>query len=62
MRQTLAMSHRVVSKLKELEDRIAGHDASIQDILEAVRELTAPAPATSRKIGFELPPPAQRGR
>jgi hypothetical protein len=31
------------------------HDASIQELIEAIRELMAPDPASGRRIGFELP-------
>ena len=56
MRETLRVNQRVVSKLSELEARIDSHDAEIQELLEAIRELMAPLPANSRRIGFEAPP------
>jgi phage regulator Rha-like protein len=55
MRQALAFNHQVVSKLSELEARLDSHDAEIQDLVEAIRELIAPLPANNRRIGFELP-------
>ncbi len=55
MRQALAINQNVVSKLSELEDRLDHHDAEIQDLIEAIRELIAPLPASSRRIGFEAP-------
>ena len=55
MRETLLVNQRVVSKLSELEARIDSHDAEIQELLEAIRELMAPLPANCRRIGFEAP-------
>ena len=43
-----------MSKLAELEHQVEGHDASIQELVEAIRELMEPPPATGRRIGFEL--------
>jgi hypothetical protein len=39
----------------ELEARLDSHDAEIQDLVEAIRELIAPLPASNRRIGFEAP-------
>jgi hypothetical protein len=55
MRQALAFNQHVVSKLSELEERLDSHDAEIQDLVEAIRELIAPLPGNSRRIGFEVP-------
>ena len=55
MRQSLVVNQYVVSKLSELEARLDNHDAEIQDLVEAIRELLTPLPATSRRIGFEVP-------
>jgi hypothetical protein len=55
MRQTLAVNRRVVSKLSELEARLDSHDSEIQEVVEAIRELLAPLPASNRRIGFEAP-------
>jgi hypothetical protein len=62
MRQALAVNQHVVSKLSELEARLDSHDADIQDLVEAIRELMAPLPANNRRIGFETPFAAPRGR
>ncbi len=62
MRQALAVNQHVVSKLSELEARLDSHDAEIQDLVEAIRELMAPLPANTRRIGFEAPLTAQRAR
>lgn len=55
MRQSLVINQHVVSKLSELEARLDSHDAEIQDLVEAIRELLTPLPANNRRIGFEVP-------
>ena len=55
MREALLATQRVEAKLSELEDRLDSHDTEIQDLIEAIRELMAPLPANSRRIGFEAP-------
>ena len=55
MRQALIVNQHVVSKLSKLEARLDNHDDTIQDLVEAIRELIAPLPANDRRIGFELP-------
>jgi len=56
MRQAVAKNQHIVSKLAELEARLDSHDAEIQDLVEAIRELVTPLPANNRPMGFELPP------
>jgi ORF6N domain len=56
LREMLANNHELALKIDELEQRLDTHDASIQDLIEAIKELMAPDPATGRKIGFQLPP------
>jgi phage regulator Rha-like protein len=55
MRHALLVKQQVVSKLSELEARLDQHDADIQQLIEAIRELTEPPPANDRRIGFEVP-------
>jgi hypothetical protein len=62
MRQALVINQHVVSKLSELEARLDSHDAEIQDLVEAIRELVTPLPANDRRIGFELPSPVVKSR
>jgi hypothetical protein len=62
MRQALVINQHVVSKLSELEARLDSHDAEIQDLVEAIRELVTPLPVNDRRIGFELPSPAVKSR
>lgn len=55
MRESLLINQRVVSKLSELEARLDSHDAEIQEVVDAIRELMEPLPANDRRIGFEVP-------
>ena len=55
MREALASNQQILSKLAELEHRVESHDANIQEIIEAIRELMEPPPASGRRIGFTLP-------
>lgn len=55
MRQAIVVNQQVVSKLAELEERIDRHDADLQDLVDAIRELLTPLPANNRRIGFEAP-------
>jgi phage regulator Rha-like protein len=55
LREMLATNQQLASKIDELEQRLDTHDASIQELIEAIRELMAPDPGTGRKIGFQLP-------
>jgi hypothetical protein len=55
MQRALLVKQKIASKLSELEARLDQHDTDIQELIEAIRELMAPPPATSRRIGFEAP-------
>jgi phage regulator Rha-like protein len=55
MREALASNQQILSKLAELEHRVESHDTNIQEIIEAIRELMEPPPASGRRIGFALP-------
>lgn len=55
MRQALLLRQQVESKLSELEDRLDQHEADIQELIVAIRDLMAPPPANDRRIGFEAP-------
>ena len=56
MRQATVLNQHVVSKLAELEARLDGHEGEIQGLVDAIRELIEPLPASNRRIGFEAPP------
>jgi len=55
LREALAMNQQIVSKLAELEHRLQNHDAEIQELVETIRELMIPPPASRRRIGFAVP-------
>ncbi len=54
MREALAANQQIIAKLSELERKVEGHDSDIQDLVEAIRELMEPPPASNRRIGFSL--------
>jgi ORF6N domain len=55
LREMLSTNQQLAGKIDELEQRLDTHDASIQELIEAIRELMAPEPASGRQIGFALP-------
>ena len=55
MREALATNQKIMTKFAELEQRLESHDAEIQELIETIRELMAPAPPGRRRIGFEIP-------
>jgi phage regulator Rha-like protein len=55
MREALAANQQIMTQLAELERRVESHDVNIQEIVEAIRELMEPPPASGRRIGFALP-------
>jgi hypothetical protein len=61
MRHALLLKQQVVAKLSELEARLDQHDADIEELIEAIRELMAPPPANNRRIGFEAPTTPAKG-
>ena len=52
LRDVLATHKEVVRKLVDLERRIGQHDADIQAIVEAIRQLVKPPDKPRRQIGF----------
>jgi hypothetical protein len=55
LREMLSTNQQLSGKIDELERRLDTHDASIQELIEAIRELMEPPPASARPIGFQLP-------
>jgi hypothetical protein len=55
LREMLAANQELASKIDELERRLDTHDASIQELIEAIRELMEPSSPSGRPIGFQLP-------
>ena len=54
LRSMLTGQQHLLSKLKELEDRIGRHDEHIRTIFEAIRQLMSPEPKPRRRIGFDV--------
>jgi len=54
MREALAANQQIIAKLSELERKVEGHDSDIQGLIEAIRELMEPPPASQSRIGFSL--------
>ena len=55
MREQIAAHKELAGKLADLEQRVGGHDAAIQDLFEAIRRLVEPPlPENRREIGFHI--------
>lgn len=61
LREMLSTNRRLAGKVTELENRLDTHDADIQDLIEAIRELMAPEEARRVRIGFQLPAAKAKG-
>jgi hypothetical protein len=55
MRRAIAGHRHILTKLAQLERRLEKHDADIQDLMDAIRELMTPEEPNRRHIGFEAP-------
>jgi len=55
MRRAIAGHRLILTKLAQLERRLETHDADIQDLMDAIRELMSPEEPNRRRIGFEAP-------
>lgn len=54
LRELLSTHQELAQKLSELERRVEKHDAAIQAIMEAIRQLMQPPEKPKRKIGFRV--------
>jgi hypothetical protein len=61
LREMLATNRRLAGKIDELENRLDTHDSTIQDLLEAIKELMTPQDPPRKRIGFQLPAAKARG-
>jgi hypothetical protein len=61
LREMLATNRRLANKINELENRLDTHDSVIQELIEAIKELTTPPEAPRRRIGFQLPANQAKG-
>ncbi|MGB8582451.1 MAG: ORF6N domain-containing protein [Candidatus Sulfotelmatobacter sp.] len=55
LREMLANNRKLAGKINELEDRLDSHDSTIQDLIEAIKELMTPQDPPRKRIGFQLP-------
>jgi ORF6N domain len=66
LRQLLETNRELARKFSELEQRVDKHDEEVAEIMEAIRQLVAPAEKPLREIGFhaqeEAPTYRLRGR
>lgn len=62
LRRALETNRKLARKFSELERRIDKHDAEIDAILEAIRQLMAPPEKPRREIGFHVREEAARYR
>ena len=56
LREMLATNRRLAGKINELENRLDTHDSTIQDLIEAIKELMIPEEPSRQRIGFQPPP------
>jgi ORF6N domain len=61
LREMLATNRRLAGKIDELENRLDTHDSTIQDLIEAIRELMTPEEPSRMRIGFQLPASKAKG-
>ena len=60
LREILETNRELAKKFSELEQRVGKHDEEIDAILEAIRQLMAPADRPRREIGFHVREKAPR--
>lgn len=53
MREVLATHLLLQKKLDELEKRVDSHDADLQELFGAIRQLITPLEGPRKKIGFK---------
>ncbi len=54
LRETLALHKDLAHKLADLERKIEGHDASIRNLFDAIRQIMTPPEKPRREIGFHI--------
>ena len=55
MHEALKTNQKIIAKLRDLEKRVRNHDADIEGIVGAIRQMMKPPAAPGRKIGFKIP-------
>jgi phage regulator Rha-like protein len=61
LREMLANNRKLAGKIDELENRLDTHDSTIQDLIEAIKELMTPEDPPRKRIGFQLPAGKSKG-
>jgi hypothetical protein len=61
LREMLANNRKLAGKIDELENRLDTHDSTIQDLIEAIKELMTPEDPPRKRIGFQLPASKSKG-
>jgi phage regulator Rha-like protein len=61
LREMLANNRKLAGKIDELENRLDTHDSTIQDLIEAIKELMTPEDPPRKRIGFQLPAGKTKG-
>ncbi|MGC2257568.1 MAG: ORF6N domain-containing protein [Candidatus Sulfotelmatobacter sp.] len=61
LREMLANNRKLAGKIDELENRLDSHDSTIQDLIEAIKELMTPEDPPRKRIGFQLPAGKSKG-
>ena len=61
LREMLATNRKLAGKIDELENRLDTHDSTIQDLIEAIKELMQPEDPPRKRIGFQIPAGKNRG-
>ena len=54
LRETMSLQKDLVTKLADLERKIARHDESIRTLFDAIRQLMASPEKPRRSIGFKV--------
>jgi ORF6N domain-containing protein len=54
LRETLEVNRALAQQFTELEKRVSQHDDEITAIIDAIRQLMAPAKKSEREIGFHV--------
>ncbi len=54
LRETLSLHKELAHKLADLEKKVEGQDANIQNLFEAIRQLMAPPEVPHKEIGFHI--------
>ena len=54
LREIVSANATLAGKLRELEGRLDGHDDSIAQLFQAIRQLLSPPAKNKREIGFHV--------